>query len=128
VTEFFGGARKCEADGPNSALKVSAFDCVPTRPHTDSPPLIRVTTSSERKPWRMPRSWAYGPSRGTAIVRDTKKTTSARAPAPNKDSMTDLSEAGDAQLVTLIARFSEVALAEVYRRHGGASTAWLEGC
>ena len=33
--------------------------------------------------------------------------------------MQDLSEASDAKLVTLIARFDEVALAEVYRRHGG---------
>lgn len=55
-----------------------------------------------------------------AIVKPTKKTTSLRAPAPNEDSMNNLSEASDAQLVTLIARFSEVALAEVYRRHGGA--------
>jgi RNA polymerase sigma-70 factor, ECF subfamily len=55
-----------------------------------------------------------------AIVKNTKKTTSIRAPAPNTGSMTELNEASDAQLVTLIARFSEVALAEVYRRHGGA--------
>lgn len=34
--------------------------------------------------------------------------------------MSDISEASDAQLVTLIARYSEVALAETYRRHGGA--------
>ena len=34
--------------------------------------------------------------------------------------MQELSEASDAQLVTLIARYSEVALGEVYRRHGGA--------
>jgi RNA polymerase sigma-70 factor (ECF subfamily) len=34
--------------------------------------------------------------------------------------MQDFSEAGDAQLVTSIGRYSEVALAEVYRRHGGA--------
>jgi RNA polymerase sigma-70 factor (ECF subfamily) len=34
--------------------------------------------------------------------------------------MQDLSEASDAQLVTSIGRYSEVALAEVYRRHGGA--------
>lgn len=32
----------------------------------------------------------------------------------------DLCDASDAQLVTAIARYSEVALAEVYRRHGGA--------
>jgi len=32
----------------------------------------------------------------------------------------DISEASDAQLVTSIGRYSEVALAEVYRRHGGA--------
>ena len=35
-------------------------------------------------------------------------------------SMEDISEASDAQLVTSIGRYSEVALAEVYRRHGGA--------
>ena len=34
--------------------------------------------------------------------------------------MQDLSESSDAQLVTSIGRYSEVALAEVYRRHGGA--------
>lgn len=34
--------------------------------------------------------------------------------------MEDLSEVGDAQLVTSIGRYSELALAEVYRRHGGA--------
>ena len=34
--------------------------------------------------------------------------------------MTDFNEASDAQLVTSIGRYSEVALAEVYRRHGGA--------
>ena len=34
--------------------------------------------------------------------------------------MHDIGEASDAQLVTAIARYSEVALAEVYRRHGGA--------
>jgi RNA polymerase sigma-70 factor (ECF subfamily) len=34
--------------------------------------------------------------------------------------MEDFSEASDAQLVTSIGRYSEVALAEVYRRHGGA--------
>lgn len=34
--------------------------------------------------------------------------------------MSDISEVGDAQLVTMIARYSEVALAETYRRHGGA--------
>ena len=34
--------------------------------------------------------------------------------------MQDLDEVSDAQLVISIARFSEVALAEVYRRHGGA--------
>lgn len=34
--------------------------------------------------------------------------------------MQDLSETSDAQLVTMVGRFSEVALAEVYRRHGGA--------
>jgi len=32
----------------------------------------------------------------------------------------DLSEISDAQLVTMIARYSEEALAEIYRRHGGA--------
>ena len=34
--------------------------------------------------------------------------------------MREITEASDAQLVTLIARYREVALAEVYRRHGGA--------
>jgi RNA polymerase sigma-70 factor, ECF subfamily len=34
--------------------------------------------------------------------------------------MQQVEEVGDAQLVTSIARYSEVALAEVYRRHGGA--------
>jgi RNA polymerase sigma-70 factor (ECF subfamily) len=34
--------------------------------------------------------------------------------------MQELSEVSDAQLVTSVARYSEVALAEVYRRHGGA--------
>ncbi len=34
--------------------------------------------------------------------------------------MKDIGEASDAQLVTAIARYNEVALAEVYRRHGGA--------
>ncbi len=34
--------------------------------------------------------------------------------------MDDISEASDAQLVTMIGRYDEVALAEVYRRHGGA--------
>jgi RNA polymerase sigma-70 factor (ECF subfamily) len=34
--------------------------------------------------------------------------------------MQDFSETSDAQLVTSIGRYSEVALAEVYRRHGGA--------
>jgi RNA polymerase sigma-70 factor (ECF subfamily) len=34
--------------------------------------------------------------------------------------MRHLDEISDAQLVTSIARYSEVALAEVYRRHGGA--------
>ena len=34
--------------------------------------------------------------------------------------MEDLGEASDAQLVTLVARYDEIALAEIYRRHGGA--------
>src|SRR6516165_11664333 len=34
--------------------------------------------------------------------------------------MRHIDEVSDAQLVTSIARYSEVALAEVYRRHGGA--------
>jgi RNA polymerase sigma-70 factor (ECF subfamily) len=37
-----------------------------------------------------------------------------------REGMSDLAEASDAQLVTLVARFDEVALAEIYRRHGGA--------
>ena len=39
---------------------------------------------------------------------------------PKNTYMPDLEKVSDAQLVTAIARFSEVALAEVYRRHGGA--------
>ena len=39
---------------------------------------------------------------------------------PNNTYMPDFENVSDAQLVTAIARFSEVALAEVYRRHGGA--------
>jgi RNA polymerase sigma-70 factor, ECF subfamily len=39
---------------------------------------------------------------------------------PNNTYMPDFEKVSDAQLVTAIARFSEVALAEVYRRHGGA--------
>ena len=34
--------------------------------------------------------------------------------------MPSIDEVSDAQLVTTIARYSEVALAEAYRRHGGA--------
>src|ERR1019366_706223 len=34
--------------------------------------------------------------------------------------MQEFSEASDAKLVTSIGRYNEVALAEVYRRHGGA--------
>jgi RNA polymerase sigma-70 factor, ECF subfamily len=34
--------------------------------------------------------------------------------------MQDIGEVSDAQLVTSIARYSETALAEIYRRHGGA--------
>ena len=34
--------------------------------------------------------------------------------------MPPIDEVSDAQLVTSIARYSEVALAEAYRRHGGA--------
>src|ERR1700678_3226548 len=34
--------------------------------------------------------------------------------------MDDIREVSDAQLVTMIARYNEVALAETYRRHGGA--------
>src|SRR5476649_1453847 len=34
--------------------------------------------------------------------------------------MQEINEVSDAQLVTSVARYSEVALAEVYRRHGGA--------
>ena len=34
--------------------------------------------------------------------------------------MQQIGEVSDAQLVTAVARYSEVALAEVYRRHGGA--------
>src|SRR5271167_3403336 len=41
-------------------------------------------------------------------------------PDPNRRRMPHIGEASDAQLVTFIARYSEVALAEAYRRHGGA--------
>ena len=40
--------------------------------------------------------------------------------AANRGRMQRIDEVSDAQLVISIARFSEVALAEVYRRHGGA--------
>jgi RNA polymerase sigma-70 factor (ECF subfamily) len=40
--------------------------------------------------------------------------------APNRMRMQQIGEVSDAQLVTSIARYSEVALAEAYRRHGGA--------
>jgi RNA polymerase sigma-70 factor (ECF subfamily) len=40
--------------------------------------------------------------------------------APNDPVMDQLSELSDAQLVVGIARFSDAALAEAYRRHGGA--------
>src|SRR5271163_2012478 len=36
------------------------------------------------------------------------------------EQIVDAGEVSDAQLVTAVARYSEVALAEVYRRHGGA--------
>src|ERR1700722_4189157 len=39
---------------------------------------------------------------------------------PNRSHMPSIDEVSDAQLVTSIARYSEVALAEAYRRHGGA--------
>src|ERR1035441_4335661 len=42
------------------------------------------------------------------------------AAAPNRTCMQQIGEVSDAQLVTSIARYSEVARAEVYRRHGGA--------
>lgn len=65
---------------------------------------------------RRPESARFWPT----SLKNTQKSTSARAPTPNNTDMGDLSETSDAQLVTLIARFNEVALAEVYRRHGGA--------
>ena len=46
--------------------------------------------------------------------------TSALRVVPKNTRMPDFEKVSDAQLVTAIARFSEVALAEVYRRHGGA--------
>ena len=39
---------------------------------------------------------------------------------PNRKYMQEIGDVSDAQLVTSVARYSEVALAEVYRRHGGA--------
>ena len=47
-------------------------------------------------------------------------TASTVGAVPKNTHMPDLEKVSDAQLVTAIARFSEVALAEVYRRHGGA--------
>jgi RNA polymerase sigma-70 factor (ECF subfamily) len=41
-------------------------------------------------------------------------------PDPNRTPMQQIGDVSDAQLVTSIARYSEVALAEVYRRHSGA--------
>ncbi len=43
-----------------------------------------------------------------------------RGAGPNSSDMPPIDEVSDAQLVTSIARYSEVALAEAYRRHGGA--------
>jgi len=64
--------------------------------------------------WRCPRLvWTYS-------VRSRDTTTSNGASATNSEYMREITEASDAQLVTLIARYREVALAEVYRRHGGA--------
>jgi RNA polymerase sigma-70 factor (ECF subfamily) len=40
--------------------------------------------------------------------------------APDRACMQQIGEVSDAQLVTSVARYSEVALAEIYRRHGGA--------
>ena len=40
--------------------------------------------------------------------------------APNKRWMENIGDVSDIQLVTAVARYSEVALAEAYRRHGGA--------
>lgn len=42
------------------------------------------------------------------------------APDPNSSRVPSIDEVSDAQLVTSIARYSELALAEAYRRHGGA--------
>src|SRR6204780_5861325 len=39
---------------------------------------------------------------------------------PNRSDMPRLDEVSDAQLVTSLPRYNEVALAECYRRHGGA--------
>ena len=41
--------------------------------------------------------------------------------------MDDIREVSDAQLGTMIARYNEVALAETYRRHGGAVFVSLVG-
>jgi RNA polymerase sigma-70 factor (ECF subfamily) len=56
-----------------------------------------------------------GPDRYCQVI-----ATSKIAPAPNRRHMGDLGEASDAHLVMLVARYDEVALAEIYRRHGGA--------
>jgi RNA polymerase sigma-70 factor, ECF subfamily len=49
-----------------------------------------------------------------------RKWTMPDRPDPNRTPMQQIGDVSDAQLVTSIARYSEVALAEVYRRHGGA--------
>jgi RNA polymerase sigma-70 factor, ECF subfamily len=46
--------------------------------------------------------------------------TSGSGRVTNDERMGRFDEVGDAQLVTAVARYSEVALAELYRRHGGA--------
>src|ERR1700677_43413 len=58
------------------------------------------------------------------ILPSTVSLTTSRHPQPRgrriRGGMEDLGEASDAQLVTLVARYDEIALAEIYRRHGGA--------
>jgi RNA polymerase sigma-70 factor (ECF subfamily) len=53
-------------------------------------------------------------------IRDIRRQHPSVGSATKRGCMQDIGESSDAQLVTAIARYSEVALAEAYRRHGGA--------
>jgi RNA polymerase sigma-70 factor, ECF subfamily len=54
------------------------------------------------------------------VIRMARGITSRHLVGSGYSVMETLSEFSDAQLVTSIARYSEAALAEIYRRHGGA--------